>query len=339
MAYPNAVEAYRTDQIKSITTSPRRGNIYGQDGYWSWWSAVPAAAADSGDSGWWPSRADDRHRRGRGGGVGGCAGVMRRRGGPRTTASSTCAADIAPAPPGCAPRTGGAETRPSRACRVIAAGVTAHAAAYLRLRAGKLVGAAVSLFAVLCHQLLPVPDHPRRPGAGHDPRPAGQHRAAGRAAHASSGSTCRCGSSSPTTAGRRSPATSARRTSSRAPVIDQIAEASAGRRCCWPAAPWSSQPRSGSGSARSAAWRHGSPADRVNTGVALTLWSVPSFWLGLLLIIVLSVGVGPIPGLFPTGGMESGRRDGLRVTSSTSRTTWCCRWSPWSRWSTRSTCW
>lgn len=43
MAYPNAVEAYRTDQIKSITTMPSdAGNIYGQDGYWSWWSAVPA---------------------------------------------------------------------------------------------------------------------------------------------------------------------------------------------------------------------------------------------------------------------------------------------------------
>ncbi|CAL9611845.1 ABC transporter substrate-binding protein [Streptomyces sp. enrichment culture] len=48
MAYPNAVEAYRTDQIASITTMPSAGgNIYGQDGYWSWWSAVPA---DSGDS-------------------------------------------------------------------------------------------------------------------------------------------------------------------------------------------------------------------------------------------------------------------------------------------------
>lgn len=51
MAYPNAVEAYRTDQIKSIETMPTAaGNIYGQDGYWSWWSAVPAAASDSEDS-------------------------------------------------------------------------------------------------------------------------------------------------------------------------------------------------------------------------------------------------------------------------------------------------
>ncbi|MEU0602136.1 ABC transporter substrate-binding protein [Streptomyces sp. NPDC006393] len=50
MAYPNAVEAYRTDQIKSITTMPSSaGNIYGQDGYWSWWSAVPADSGDSSD--------------------------------------------------------------------------------------------------------------------------------------------------------------------------------------------------------------------------------------------------------------------------------------------------
>ncbi|GGQ87892.1 ABC transporter substrate-binding protein [Streptomyces flaveolus] len=50
MAYPNAVEAYRTDQIKSITTMPSKaGNIYGQDGYWSWWSAVPADSGDSSD--------------------------------------------------------------------------------------------------------------------------------------------------------------------------------------------------------------------------------------------------------------------------------------------------
>ncbi|MFF0168051.1 ABC transporter substrate-binding protein [Streptomyces prasinus] len=52
MAYPNAVEAYRTDQIESITTMPSKaGNIYGQDGYWSWWSAVPADSDEgSGDS-------------------------------------------------------------------------------------------------------------------------------------------------------------------------------------------------------------------------------------------------------------------------------------------------
>ncbi|MFD7618964.1 ABC transporter substrate-binding protein [Streptomyces sp. NPDC059802] len=52
IAYPNAVEAYRTDQIKSITTMPEAaGNIYGQDGYWSWWSAAPASGDGSDSSG------------------------------------------------------------------------------------------------------------------------------------------------------------------------------------------------------------------------------------------------------------------------------------------------
>src|SRR5690606_4504262 len=59
------------------------------------------------------------------------------------------------------------------------------------------------------------------------------------------------------------------------------------------------------------AWRHGRVGDRVHTGLALTLYSVPSFWLGLLLIITLSVGIGPVPGLFPTGGMESGGEEGF----------------------------
>ncbi|MGV9316879.1 ABC transporter substrate-binding protein [Streptomyces sp. NPDC003691] len=49
VAYPNAVEAYRTDHIRSITTMPEAaGNIWGQDGYWSWWSAEPGAGAGDG---------------------------------------------------------------------------------------------------------------------------------------------------------------------------------------------------------------------------------------------------------------------------------------------------
>jgi peptide/nickel transport system permease protein len=55
-----------------------------------------------------------------------------------------------------------------------------------------------------------------------------------------------------------------------------------------------------------AGWHPGGIGDRINTGIALTLWSVPTFWLGLLLIIGLAVGVGGLPGLFPTGGMDSG---------------------------------
>ncbi|PSK90487.1 peptide/nickel transport system permease protein [Murinocardiopsis flavida] len=54
-----------------------------------------------------------------------------------------------------------------------------------------------------------------------------------------------------------------------------------------------------------AGWRRGSTADRVHTGVALTLFSVPTFWLGLLMIVVLAGGAGGMPHLFPTGGMGS----------------------------------
>ncbi len=50
--YADALEAYRSDVIESIQTQPDPGgNIYGQDGYWSWWSAVPVGAEESaGDS-------------------------------------------------------------------------------------------------------------------------------------------------------------------------------------------------------------------------------------------------------------------------------------------------
>ncbi len=54
-----------------------------------------------------------------------------------------------------------------------------------------------------------------------------------------------------------------------------------------------------------AGWRRGSRFDQVSTGVALTLWSMPAFWLGLILLTVFGVGVGPIPGLFPVEGMTS----------------------------------
>ncbi|MFG1681314.1 ABC transporter permease [Nonomuraea sp. NPDC049269] len=54
-----------------------------------------------------------------------------------------------------------------------------------------------------------------------------------------------------------------------------------------------------------AGWRRGSRFDQISTGVSLVLWSMPTFWLGLLLLMVFGVGIGPIPGLFPTRGIES----------------------------------
>ncbi|MER5320116.1 ABC transporter permease [Streptosporangium roseum] len=51
-------------------------------------------------------------------------------------------------------------------------------------------------------------------------------------------------------------------------------------------------------------WRHGSLFDRIASGTSLTLWSVPTFWLGMILLVAFSVGVGPIPSLLPAGGMS-----------------------------------
>jgi peptide/nickel transport system permease protein len=53
------------------------------------------------------------------------------------------------------------------------------------------------------------------------------------------------------------------------------------------------------------AWNRGGRFDRFSTGTSLTLYSMPEWWLGLLLIATLSVGFGPVPGLFPTGGLSS----------------------------------
>jgi peptide/nickel transport system permease protein len=52
-------------------------------------------------------------------------------------------------------------------------------------------------------------------------------------------------------------------------------------------------------------WRPGSLLDRLSTGSAITLWSMPTFWLGIILLVLLSTGFGPIPALFPAGGMST----------------------------------
>jgi peptide/nickel transport system permease protein len=52
-----------------------------------------------------------------------------------------------------------------------------------------------------------------------------------------------------------------------------------------------------------AGWRAGSRFDRVQVGVSLTLWSAPTFWLGLIVLMVF----GRFLGLFPINGMRSPR--------------------------------
>ncbi len=54
-----------------------------------------------------------------------------------------------------------------------------------------------------------------------------------------------------------------------------------------------------------AAWKRRGALDRTTTAGTLTLYSMPEWWLGLLLIAGLSVGIGPLPGIFPTGGLTS----------------------------------
>jgi peptide/nickel transport system permease protein len=49
-------------------------------------------------------------------------------------------------------------------------------------------------------------------------------------------------------------------------------------------------------------WRRGSTFDRASTGITLTLYAMPEFWLGMVLLILFSTGVGIFPGIFPSGG-------------------------------------
>lgn len=52
-----------------------------------------------------------------------------------------------------------------------------------------------------------------------------------------------------------------------------------------------------------AGWRRGSAFDRSQVSVALTLWSAPTFWLGMIVIMLFAATLE----LFPTGGMSSHR--------------------------------
>lgn len=51
-------------------------------------------------------------------------------------------------------------------------------------------------------------------------------------------------------------------------------------------------------------WRHGSLFDRAASSISLTLWSMPTFWLGIILLVVFSSKVGGLPSLFPANGMS-----------------------------------
>lgn len=53
------------------------------------------------------------------------------------------------------------------------------------------------------------------------------------------------------------------------------------------------------------AWRAGSRFDKGSTTFAIVLYAMPEFWLGMLLLMAFSAGVGFLPGIFPSGGMST----------------------------------
>ncbi|MCZ3389231.1 MAG: ABC transporter permease, partial [Actinomycetia bacterium] len=50
-----------------------------------------------------------------------------------------------------------------------------------------------------------------------------------------------------------------------------------------------------------AGWNRGGQFDKTSTGITLFLYATPEFWLGLILILLFSTGIGPFPGIFPSG--------------------------------------
>ena len=52
-------------------------------------------------------------------------------------------------------------------------------------------------------------------------------------------------------------------------------------------------------------WNRGKRIDKVTSSSTLTLYSMPEWWLGLLLIAAFAVGFGPFVGIFPTNGLHS----------------------------------
>jgi peptide/nickel transport system permease protein len=50
-------------------------------------------------------------------------------------------------------------------------------------------------------------------------------------------------------------------------------------------------------------WKRNGTFDKVSTGSTLTLYAMPEFWFGMILILVFATGFGPIPGIFPTSGL------------------------------------
>ncbi|WP_219844898.1 ABC transporter permease [Microbacterium sp. MYb64] len=53
------------------------------------------------------------------------------------------------------------------------------------------------------------------------------------------------------------------------------------------------------------AWRHRSRFDKNTSIFTIVVYSMPEWWLGLLLFMIFAVGIGPFAGVFPIGGLHS----------------------------------
>ena len=72
-----------------------------------------------------------------------------------------------------------------------------------------------------------------------------------------------------------------------------------------------------------AAWRRRTKTDYAVTGFTMGTYSMPDFWLGMILLTVFAVGLG----WFPVGGIDGPGldRDRASPSCSTRPSTWCCR--------------
>ena len=67
-----------------------------------------------------------------------------------------------------------------------------------------------------------------------------------------------------------------------------------------------------------AGWKRGGRFDKASTAVTLLFYATPEFWLGLMLILLLSSGVGPFPALFPSGGVIDSGIEPLSIDGAVS---------------------
>ena len=270
--YPDMLEAYRTDVVEEdspMTQPAENGNIDGQDGYWGWWSAEPASGGGGGGD-------DDS--------VG--AVVLGVGAGSWSWGCRRLPGDAASLGHRGRPRVGSAESQQAGPVRRRAAARRSPVPAGGRV-----------------HRVLPVPGAARRPGPHDDPDQTVSRPSSRRSAP-------QFGLDQPlwqqfsTTSGSWRSSTSARRTSTEDPAGRRADRREAGPTMLLVGTATVISAVLGLWLGIRTALAARQCRDRVNTGVALTLWSVPTFWLGLLLIIVFAAGVGPIPGIFPTGGMR-----------------------------------